>query len=64
MTRPKLNIIPVKLEPSKEMQEKPTIINHEPICIIKASEVEIKFYKGVNESIIQTIIKELNIVEA
>ena len=64
MSRPKLNIIPVKLEALEEIQDVPTNDFHEPICIIKAQEKEIQFYKGVDESIVQTIVKELRLFEA
>lgn len=64
MSRPKLNIIPVKLEPLDEIQDAPINNSHEPICIIKAQGmVEIQFYKGVDESIVQTIVKELHLFE-
>ncbi|MEK4128643.1 hypothetical protein NYE67_03125 [Solibacillus sp. FSL W8-0474] len=64
MSRPKLNIIPVKLEPLEEIQDVPTNDFHEPICIIKVQEKEIQFYKGIDESIVQTIVKELRLFEA
>ncbi|WP_339176087.1 hypothetical protein MKY51_07625 [Solibacillus sp. FSL R5-0691] len=64
MSRPKLNIIPVKLEPLEDFQEVPTNSSPEPICIIKAQEKEIQFYKGIDESVVRTIVKELHLFEA
>lgn len=54
----------MKLEPLDEIQDAPINNSHETICIIKAQGmVEIQFYKGVDESIVQTIVKELHLFE-
>lgn len=63
MPTTKLTIVPVTLDP----------INHEeslfvdssqtlsvPSCIIQTASAQISFFNGVDERIIQTIIKELN----
>lgn len=58
----KLTIVPVKLDPlTNEMSS-----NHSPkylaspSCVIKTATAEISFFNGVDERIIQTIMKELN----
>ena len=57
----KLTIIPVKLDPLPT--ESATLrSSHDtaiPSCIIKTAETEIIFFNGVDERIIQTIMKEL-----
>lgn len=57
----KLKIVPVILDPihhttsvqSPQQQS-------DPSCVIKTATVEIAFFNGVDERIIQTIMKELN----
>lgn len=57
----KLTIVPVKLNPLP-IEPSP---NHsipctaEPSCVIKTAVAEISFFNGVDERIIQTIMKEL-----
>ena len=57
----KLTIVPVKLDPLPT--ESATLYSaHDtatPSCIIKTAETEILFFNGVDERIIQTIMKEL-----
>lgn len=58
----KLKIVPVKLDP---ITNETTSINSPeysstPSCVIKTATVEISFFNGVNERIIQTIMRELN----
>ena len=57
----KLTIVPVKLDPLPT--ESATLHSaHDaaaPSCIIKTAETEILFFNGVDERIIQTIMKEL-----
>lgn len=57
----KLTIVPVKLDPLPT--ESSTLHStHDvaaPSCIIKTAETEILFFNGVDERIIQTIMKEL-----
>lgn len=57
----KLTIVPVKLDPLPT--ESATLRSaHDaatPSCIIKTVETEVLFFNGVDERIIQTIMKEL-----
>lgn len=57
----KLTIVPVKLDPLPT--ESATFYSsHDtaaPSCVIKTAETEIIFFNGVDERIIQTIMKEL-----
>ena len=58
----KLNIVPVKLDPlpvetSSFLSSKN---NAGPSCIVKTVAAEIAFFNGVDERIIQTIMKELS----
>ncbi|MGN7479870.1 hypothetical protein ACTHOQ_18795 [Solibacillus silvestris] len=61
MSTNKLTIVPVKLDPL--LVE--TSSNHslqytaKPSCVIKTTVAEISFFNGVDERIIQTIMKEL-----
>ena len=58
----KLTIVPVKLD----LLTNETTSNHSPnypaspSCMIKTATAEISFFNGVDERIIQTIMKELN----
>ena len=57
----KLTIVPVKIDPLPAV----TTSNHsiqyttDPSCVIKTTVAEISFFNGVDERIIQTIMKEL-----
>lgn len=57
----KLTIVPVKLDPLPT--ESATLRSPNdtvaPSCIIKTAETEIIFFNGVDERILQTIMKEL-----
>jgi hypothetical protein len=58
----KLTIVPVTLNP---ITNEPSSINSSqipsgPSCVIKTASAEISFFNGVDERIIQTIMKELN----
>lgn len=61
MPTQKLTIVPVKLDPLPA--ESATLRSaHDtaaPSCIIKTTETEIIFFNGVEERILQTIMKEL-----
>ena len=57
----KLTIVPVKLDP---LPVEPSSIHSiqstaEPSCVIKTVTAEIFFFNGVDERIIQTVMKEL-----
>ena len=61
MSTTKLTIVPVTLNP---ITDKSSFINSsqspfEPRCVIKTAGAEIAFFNGVDERIIQTIMKEL-----
>lgn len=58
----KLTTIPVKLDPlTNEMSSNYSPKYHVgPSCVIKTDTAEISFFNGVDERIIQTIMKELN----
>lgn len=58
----KLTIVPVTLDP---ITDEPSSVNlpQNPSgthCVIKTETLEISFFNGVDERIIQTIMKELN----
>ncbi|MFJ8102391.1 hypothetical protein [Lysinibacillus sp. NPDC096212] len=62
MSTTKLTIVPVTLDP---ITDKSSFINSsqfpsEPRCVIKTAGAEISFFNGVDECIIQTIMKELS----
>lgn len=58
----KLTIVPVKLDPlSVEISSfHSSPYTAGPSCVIKTAAAEITFFNGVDERIIQTIMKELN----
>lgn len=57
----KLTIVPVKLDPLpvEISSNHSTQYTTEPSCVIKTAVAEISFFNGVDERIIQTIMKEL-----
>ncbi|MEK5079367.1 hypothetical protein MKX73_10630 [Solibacillus sp. FSL W7-1436] len=57
----KLTIVPVKLDPFPVETSSIHSIQYttEPSCVIKTAAAEISFFNGVDERIIQTIMKEL-----
>ena len=62
MSTTKLTIVPVTLD---SITDKSSFINStqfpsEPSCVIKIADAEISFFNGVDERILQTIIKELS----
>lgn len=61
MSTNKLTIVPVKLEPlpTKSATLHSSHDTAAPSCIIKTAQTEIFFFNGVDERIIQTIMKEL-----
>ncbi|MEX3748371.1 MULTISPECIES: hypothetical protein [Lysinibacillus] len=58
MSTTKLTIVPVTLDPITDNSSPQ--ISPEPSCIIKTTSAEISFFNGVDERIIQTVLKELN----
>ena len=61
MSTNKLTIVPVKLKPlpNETSSFHSSRITAAPACIIKMGVAEVTFYNGVNEHIIQTVMKEL-----
>ena len=61
MSTNKLTIVPVKLDPlqteTSSFRSSPDTAA--PSCVIKTAVVEVSFFNGVDESIVQTIMKEL-----
>lgn len=56
-----LTIVPVTLLPDRKKSLIPTSPNDSPtsICIIKTANAEISFHSGVDEYVIQTVMREL-----
>ncbi|MFD2615795.1 hypothetical protein [Terrilactibacillus laevilacticus] len=61
MPQQKLTIVPVTLH-TENKQSLPSTLSEESttsICTIKTANAEISFYSGVDEYVIQTIMREL-----
>lgn len=61
MSHEELIIVPVTLYPEKE---EPTLVtppesSAAPVCTMKSGNLELSFFNGVDEHIIQTVIREL-----
>jgi hypothetical protein len=61
MPQQKLTIVPVSLHTENENTSatNPAVVPPDPACKIKIGNAEISFYNGVDEHIIQAVIKEL-----
>lgn len=59
MSNEKLTIVPVTLHPISEDGFPHDITNTSGICTIKTGTTEISFYNGLEERIIQTVMREL-----
>lgn len=61
MPQQKLTIVPVSLHPKEETSspKKSVGISPNPTCTIKTGTIEISFFNGIDEHIIQTVMKEL-----
>lgn len=61
MSTNKLTIVPVKLDPltPESSSIHPSHDTTKPSCVIKTASAEITFFNGVDEHIIQTIMREL-----
>lgn len=59
----KLTIVPVKLDPLPTETISTDSLQHKivPSCVIKTAAGEISFFNGVDEHIVQAVMKELNI---
>ena len=57
----KLMIVPVKLDPitNETISFNSPGYFSAPSCVIKTATVEVSFFNGVNERIIQTVMREL-----
>ena len=61
MPKQKLNIVPVTLHTKNENTAAaiPVVPSSNPACTIKTVNAEISFFNGVDEHIIQTVMREL-----
>jgi hypothetical protein len=61
MPQQKLTIVPVKIhtENQNTSTPKPVVVSSNTAFTIKAGNAEISFFNGVDEHIIQTVIREL-----
>ena len=61
MPQQKLTIVPVTLHTEKEnaSASNPAVVSSKPTCTIKTGNAEISFLNGVDEHIIQTVMREL-----
>ncbi|RUL45625.1 hypothetical protein [Lysinibacillus antri] len=61
MPQQKLAIVPVTLQPDHKKSSTPTFSKDSStsICTIKTSNAEIFFHRGVDEYVIQTVMREL-----
>lgn len=61
MPQQKLTIVPVTLhtENNNSSSSVPAELSSKPVCMIKTAAAEISFFNGVEEHIIQAIMKEL-----
>ena len=61
MPKQNLTIVPVTLHTENENTIPQKTVGHssDPTCTIKTENVEISFFNGVDEHIIQTVMKEL-----
>ncbi|EIT87442.1 hypothetical protein A374_00180 [Fictibacillus macauensis ZFHKF-1] len=61
MSNQKLTIVPVTLHPEMETTQSPLSLTtpSTSICSIQTAHATISFYSGINESIIQTVMREL-----
>ncbi|KGA95480.1 hypothetical protein AJ85_16035 [Alkalihalobacillus alcalophilus ATCC 27647 = CGMCC 1.3604] len=59
MSQEKLTIIPVTLQPVCKDRSSYATSNTSGLCTIKTGTFEISFYNGLEERIIQTVLREL-----
>lgn len=61
MPQQKLTIVPVTLHSENEntSAKNPVVISSSPTCMIRSGNVEISFFNGVDEHIVQTVMREL-----
>ena len=61
MPQKKLMIVPVSLQSENrelDLPKSPSILSNS-ICVIKTASAEISFFTGIDERIIQTVMREL-----
>jgi hypothetical protein len=64
MPQQKLTIVPVTLHPDNKIPSSFPAANQSSIsCTIKTAHLEISFFNGVDDHVIQTIMKELKKLE-
>lgn len=62
MPQQKLTIVPVKLHHihnENTSTSNPVVVSSNPTCLIKTGNAEIFFYNGIDERIIQSVMREL-----
>ncbi len=61
MSHEELIIVPVTLHPEKKESTLavPPVSSAAPVCTMKSGNLELSFFNGVDEHIIQTVIREL-----
>ncbi|NHC40410.1 hypothetical protein G6549_10540 [Bacillus sp. MM2020_1] len=61
MPQEKLTIVPVSLHPENNSTAAtiPAALSSNPTCTIKTGDAEISFFNGIDERIIQTVMREL-----
>ncbi|HIZ71279.1 hypothetical protein [Pseudogracilibacillus sp. ICA-222130] len=61
MSHEELIIVPVTLHPEKKESTltTPPASSETPVCTMKSGDLELSFFNGVDEHIIQTVIREL-----
>ena len=61
MPQQKLTIVPVTLHPENNSTSAtiPAALSSNPTCTIKTGNAEISFFNGIDEHIIQTVMREL-----
>ena len=61
MLQQKLTIVPVSLDPENNSTAAtiPAALSSNPTCTIKTGNAEISFFNGIDERIIQTVMREL-----
>jgi len=66
MSHEELIIVPVTLHPETEEATLaiPQVPSAAPVCTMKSGKLELSFFNGVDEHIIQTVIKQLKMDEA
>jgi hypothetical protein len=61
MSQQKLTIVPVSIQPEEKNSKTSTTLNDpsNSVCTIKIAAAEISFFNGIDEHIIQAVMREL-----